>query len=405
MPGPTSARADDGPAGTGLLLPDERGAETPTLRRLSTLRRAEAWRLLRGHAQVGDRRIARALADLARRAPDDAVSVLLDPIPAMFARLDRPHDAGDAWALELARRGLALAPHRVQGRRLVSVRLGVSLTWPADAHVTVLPDMLSIGGDRCTPRQVALDPEALRALDDPALTVTPAFVELAPGIRFGRVDPNPDAHLEAHPDKQGNAVSLGGQDPAAWTFALEGALALIRRHLPIVVDEMALSSFVLFPVGHDPVKHLSASYREYVGACYLTLHPNLPTMAEAMVHEFQHNKANLASYHDALLENPAGTLVRSPVRPDPRPIWGVLLAVHAFVAVAELYRRMSASGDGSVRERLGDVIARNDEGLRTLRQHARPTRIGAALLEELEGLHAEHLALALPGPAAAAWEG
>jgi Tfp pilus assembly protein PilZ len=26
MPGPTSARADDGPAGTGLLLPDERGA-------------------------------------------------------------------------------------------------------------------------------------------------------------------------------------------------------------------------------------------------------------------------------------------------------------------------------------------------------------------------------------------
>jgi HEXXH motif-containing protein len=128
-------------------------------------------------------------------------------------------------------------------------------------------------------------------------------------------------------------------------------------------------------------------------------------MAEAMVHEFQHNKANLASYHDALLDNPAGTLVRSPVRPDPRPIWGVLLAVHAFVAVAELYRRMSASGDGSVRARLGDVIARNDEGLRTLRQHARPTRIGAALLEELEGLHAEHLALALPGPAAAAWEG
>jgi HEXXH motif-containing protein len=74
----------------------------------------------------------------------------------------------------------------------------------------------------------------------------------------------------------------------------------------------------------------------------------------------------------------------------------VLLAVHAFVPVAELYARLLAAGDERVRDRFADVVGRNDEGLRTVRAHGKPTPIGAAMIEELERLHARHLALGAP---------
>lgn len=308
---------------------------------LLRLRRTEAWRLLKAHAAAGGR-AARPLAELARREPERAVDVIMSPASAVLARCGKPIEADRAWSSELARRG------------------------PASSS---------------------------------------EHPELVPGIRFALVDPNPLAHVEAHPDKQGNALSLGGRGVDEWMASLREALAIVERHLPAVVEEMRALSLLVIPVGYEPEKHLSASYREYVGAVYVTLHPDPRTMAEALVHEHQHNKANLASYHDPLLENALGTMVRSPVRPDLRPIWGVLLAVHAFVPVAELYRRMLDGGDVRVTSRLADVVARNDEGLRTLRAHAVPTRIGAALLEELEALHAQHLALALSRPEDVSWEG
>lgn len=386
------ARAASG--GTGLVLPDR----ADPLRRLLALRRAEAWRLLKAHAAIGDRRAARPLAELARSSPEDAAQILTDPAAAVLARCDRAIEAADGWALELARRGALGARYEVRGQRLVSPRLGVAIAREDGAPVTLSDGALSVAGER-----IALEAAALSRA--PRLAIERPFRELRPGILFALVDPNPLAMVEAHPDKQGNSLSLGGRDEREWLDALDRALAIIEQHLPAVVEEMRALALLVIPVGYEPEKHLSASYREYVGACYLTLHPDLRTMAEALVHEFQHNKINLASYHDPMLENALGTMVKSPVRPDLRPIWGVLLAVHAFVPVAELYRRMLAAGDARVATRLADVIARNDEGLRTLREHGRPTRIGAALLEELESLHAAHLSLDLSRPEGVSWEG
>ncbi|MDQ3035167.1 MAG: hypothetical protein M3Y87_22365, partial [Myxococcota bacterium] len=81
-----SAAATTEPVGgTGLVLPPGEGP----MRKLATLRRAEAWRLLKAHASTGDLRVARPLAELARRAPDDAVDVLVDPTAAVLARCGR----------------------------------------------------------------------------------------------------------------------------------------------------------------------------------------------------------------------------------------------------------------------------------------------------------------------------
>jgi HEXXH motif-containing protein len=390
--------------GTSGLLLSTNDLPSP---RLASLRRAEAWRLLKLLA-VEERALARSLADLARVTPERAVDVLLEPSAAVLARTGRMHDAAGAWAFELARHALLDRSFDLPGVRVVSAPLGLALAWTAGVRVSVSSRGLELSG--AGPRRSwPLTREAILGDRDPRLVVTDAFTVLRRRdphgvIRFARVDANPFAMQEAHPDKEGNALSLGGKDTSEWEASLGDALAMIERHLPSVVDEMASLSMLLVPVGYHAERHLSASYREYVGACYLTLHPNVRTMAEAIVHEYQHNKVNLASYHDALLENGHGTLVRSPVRPDLRPLWGVLLAVHAFVPVAELYRRMLAAGEHGVEERMGDVIARNDEGLRTIREHARPTRVGAMLLSELEALHAEHLRVQIARPGAASWE-
>ncbi|HJL16350.1 MAG TPA: HEXXH motif-containing putative peptide modification protein [Sandaracinaceae bacterium LLY-WYZ-13_1] len=206
-------------------------------------------------------------------------------------------------------------------------------------------------------------------------------------------DDNPLAMLEAHPDKSGNAVALGDRAPEAWCDALRGALAVIETHLPLVREEAALVLHQVVPVGFDAHQHLSASYREAIGTIYLTLHPRQMTMAEAVIHELSHNELNALFELDPVLHNAFSPLFTSPVRPDPRPLHGVLLAVHAFLPVAELYRRMiEAQAPGSdhpdFRRRYATVVRQNREGVAVLREHAEPTEVGRGLLDEIARLDA-----------------
>jgi hypothetical protein len=198
-------------------------------------------------------------------------------------------------------------------------------------------------------------------------------------------DNNPLAMVEAHPDKQGNGIDLGGRPAEQWVATVRDALDVVGTYLPELRNEMRLYVQAVVPVGYDSQKHLSASYREAIGTIYLSLHPSPITMVEALVHEFQHNKLNALLEIDDVLENAPGETHASPVRPDPRPLQGVLLAVHAFVPVARLYERMIEAGDERARpERWRDIVRIDREGMDVLREHARPTTVGRGLLDELE---------------------
>ena len=150
-------------------------------------------------------------------------------------------------------------------------------------------------------------------------------------------------------------------------------------------------------VGYHAERHLSASYREAIGTVYMTLHPNVMTMAEALIHEFQHNKINCAAYSAEFLHNAFYPHYPSPVRPDPRPLWGILLAVHAFLPVAQLYRGMrDAAHPWSTRpdwlRRMSEIDLKNHEGMEMLRAHADWTPVGRACFDELEALERTHMA-------------
>ena len=207
-------------------------------------------------------------------------------------------------------------------------------------------------------------------------------------LLLAEVDNNPISDFEAHPEKAGNAVDLGGHPPAEWCASLAGALRRIETYLPELRAEIDLTVRQFVPVGYHPERHLSASYQEALGTVYLTLHPDPMTMTEAVVHEFSHNKLNALLEQDPLLHNAFHPLFTSPVRPDPRPLHGILLAVHAFQPVARLYERMIDAGAPEserpeFQARYRAIRRGNHEGVTVLLENAKPTAAGRALLEEM----------------------
>jgi len=209
------------------------------------------------------------------------------------------------------------------------------------------------------------------------------FTAVDDGLWLATADNNPERMRDAHPDKEGNAIDLGDREASEWVSALREALRLVGDHLPDLRREMSLALTLLVPVGFDPVKHLSASYRQAIGTVYLTLHPNPVVMAEALVHEHSHAKINALVELDAVLNNHWEKTFPSPYRPDPRPMMGVLLGAHAFVAVERFLERV---GDPSFEGHLDDLRRKNREAVRTLVADARPTPVGAGLIGELERL-------------------
>jgi len=253
--------------------------------------------------------------------------------------------------------------------------------------------------------QVALPPGASRlrvigrrieaSVDGRATTVEPTvaddhgplFAPIDDDVVLARADDNPLAHVEAHPDKAGNAIDLGGKELEAWTTALRDAVDLVRNHAPTLHADVRLLLQQVVPVGYDPERHVSASYADNLGTIYCSLHDDPMTMAEAIIHEVSHNKLNALLRLDPVLTNAFTCTVTSPIRPDPRPLHGVLLAVHAFVAVEHLYEAMRQAGHPwsqrpDFRRRHEEIRANNASGAATLREQAEATEVGGRLLAE-----------------------
>lgn len=215
-------------------------------------------------------------------------------------------------------------------------------------------------------------------------------------------DTNPLWSVEEHPDKRGNQTDLADRSVDEWRRALDDALALIEAGLPLLYAELHHTLRRVVPVGYHPERHLSASYTEAPGLIYMTLHPDVLTLAEAIVHETQHGKLNALLWHDRVLVNGRSEWTTSPVRDDLRPLMGVLLAVHAFVPVAALHRgladaRHRIAETGPFQARREAVLTTNADGLRTLYRLGKWTEQGARLRDAL-GRMQDACVLASPAP-------
>ncbi|MBM4344904.1 MAG: hypothetical protein FJ100_16170 [Deltaproteobacteria bacterium] len=301
--------------------------------------------------------------------------------------------------LELAIAGrlgspVVVGPPAGQSDRLLCAPGANLAVWPtADATVQFANGQLVA---RAGQHETTVDLAAPRAGEYAAARVTRPYHEIVPGLWVTDCDNNPLAMVEAHPDKQGNRPDWGGRDPRQWVAALREALDLVDAHLPLLGRELRLIARVVVAVGWDAERHLSASYKEAVGTLYMTLHPQVMTMAEALVHEYQHNKINAAFHLDPLLHNAWSPLYASPVRPDPRPLHGVVLAVHAFQPVARLYEAMADAGhafatNAAWQARFARIVQLDRAGAATVLENARPTACGAPFFAEMRRID-RHLA-------------
>jgi HEXXH motif-containing protein len=331
---------------------------------------------------------------------------LRDEMEAFRPRIDQAAAALLPHLLfEMALRGLIPAQQSILWEHgappLTSLAIGGALIPPPSAtglrfsasHIAALSGESELA-------RLPVQAQALQgALADgqPGFRFEPQFWRIGTVSRFATVDHNPIAAFDTHPDKAGNHIDLGGRPAEEWCGILAQSFALVERFLPGEYAEMGTMLHQIIPVGYDCERHLSASYREAVGTVYMTLHPSVMIMTEALIHEFQHNKFNVSAYNAEYLSNAFHPLYKSPVRPDPRPLWGIVLAVHAFLPVAELYRRMRDAGHEWAKRpdferRMAELDLKNHEGMDMLRAHAQFTPAGRALFSELEALEHRHLA-------------
>jgi HEXXH motif-containing protein len=330
---------------------------------------------------------------------------LRDELPAFRERIDAAVAAMTPHLLfEMALHGL-IGDGEVFGwehgaPRLASLAVGGEVIPPAGASGLLFSaSRIAAVGGGAEIAHLPLDDEGMRtACEEPGgFRFEQRYHPLGTVTYFATADQNPIAAFETHPNKSGNPVDLGDRPADEWIAVLDEAFGLVEAFLPQTFAEMRLMLREVVPVGYDDTRHLSASYREAIGTIYLTLHPNRMTMTEAVLHEFQHNKFNVAADSADFLSNAFHPLYKSPIRPDPRPLWGILLAVHAFLPVAELYRRMRDAGhplaaDPGFEQRMSELDLKNHEGMEMLRAHARWTPPGLALFADLEALEGRHLA-------------
>jgi len=329
------------------------------------------------------------VTDSLSTAPEEVLTAVGSPdvLPSLLA-----------WAsgAEAPERCLDAVPHLLA--RLTALGPATPLVWPGPIHSLSAHDAGPLWRPSAPTQAVLFARNQLEVQDASGpprawrdLGATGRTTPVAPSISLCTADTNPLAALEAHPDKQGNAVRLGGHPVEAWGTALGEALALIDL-LPSWRGELDALGVRLLPVGFEPERHLSASYREAPGIVYLTLHPSRLTLAEALVHECQHGKLNLLTWLDPVLKNGQTTWTPSPVRPDLRPLMGVLLAAHAFVPVAALHVALEESDHPLTKtptfgRRKAEVLSGNARALEILDRLAEPTPTGRRVLDALHALH------------------
>jgi HEXXH motif-containing protein len=184
-----------------------------------------------------------------------------------------------------------------------------------------------------------------------------------------------------------------------WAAMFQQAWTLLAQYAPDRARELADGLRAVVPLSvADTEPGLSATSRTAFGALALTLPQRAEHLAVTMVHEFQHSK--LSALLDTMPLYDAETEERyfAPWRQDPRPVGGLLQGAYAFLAVGEVWGRLSTGAEtttdatrhfAELREQVRHVL---DTLVRSPHLNADGYRLIAAMQERL----ASQLAVRLP---------
>jgi HEXXH motif-containing protein len=225
-------------------------------------------------------------------------------------------------------------------------------------------------------------------LGDDELPCSPQHIlQLSMGIEVN--DRDEDLRLARRTGFQ--YAQLDEQARSQWQEALERAWDLIAAASPALAEEIPLGVRVFVPVVSPSVQvHLSGTFHEAPGLVAMSWSPDPFTMAEAVAHEYHHQKLNALLAIDPLICGPTGEAIYySPWRDDPRPLSGVLHATYTFLAILDFCEQVLATTDPEVdpervRARMYEASSKIRIGLATLQEQAELTPLGAALVGALQ---------------------
>ena len=184
----------------------------------------------------------------------------------------------------------------------------------------------------------------------------------------------------------------------SWDPEIRRELALISSAIPQTWPDAArdLHDFthVIVPFQMVGTGLAGASLGRMAG---VTLHRyvegDVADQATNLLHENAHKRYYAITSVWPSIQQGKEEMVRSPWRPDPRPVERVLVGLHAFCVVAMFYHRAISMGlpfAQGLEDRLATEIVRLNEGYETIRKHGNLTWLGEMIVEgvklSIEGL-------------------
>ena len=181
------------------------------------------------------------------------------------------------------------------------------------------------------------------------------------------------------------------EPPLSLNDSLASAYGLLRKVWPEVIPwvKILIPAFVQMPGIRPSYSHAAGSFG--LGSpIYLSRVVNPLFHAEDIVHELQHQRLQLVPTDEYFgsTRDERQTFI-SPYRADPRPLFGLHLGLHAFIAVNELRLRVKAVNGLAVNDLLRDH-RRNVFAFRSLMAHERFSREGQRFFQNIAEILQRH---------------
>ncbi len=230
---------------------------------------------------------------------------------------------------------------------------------------------------------------------------TPLVRAVADGQTWEVLLETDDRYLDRYTLPMLTAVTAA--EVTVWRQRIQAAWELLVRHHDWAAGPVASGVDAIVPL--VPRSDLdSATSPAAFGAIATSLPPSPVSMAETLVHEFQHIK--LCGLMDMLpLVKPSGEKGYAPWREDPRPMGGILQGVYAFAGIVRLWneqRCLETEPDAVLRanvlyERWRLVI---EPVARTLVESGLLTPVGARFVTMLSECESRRQSAPVPADAA-----
>lgn len=194
-----------------------------------------------------------------------------------------------------------------------------------------------------------------------------------------------DAARSAGESLQGETRRLiANLDPAV-SDSISAALCLIRRVWPAMHEEVLDYVQRLVLVETDDI--IGASDASSIGAIFVgAAEARDPVkLAEELIHESSHNVLNTVSFLELPCLNPPEERHGSPLRKDPRPLFGIFHQVFVLARLAHFYSLVLPLHPER-RAQHEDIKARLRGGVSVINTHARLTDKGARLMASINEL-------------------